>query len=292
MPAQPLSAVRHAQTQTAAHDAPSFWLGYEWRRDRFRYRFENASSFNTAALVPHHFEQSYRSDNNWLVAGARYSIFADAAETEIGITTERRARGEDYDTFFQPDGNIVVYGTTADVSLRGLRFSQRFESRDARGWRARMGYSYERDRSVFFPSLSTTTQTHPASSTSFWNAARETTISEVHQFQVGVMRRIVLSKTWMVAGIADVAPLRLARLTTVLPDKYPGQDIVFVSTGMSLAPRLDLAWERGRTSLAVTVAYDTTWNYVASNQFHQSAVGGGIRISFLRARSSPKTTAK
>jgi len=256
----------------------AFRVRYEFRRDRFRYRFENPSNFNTTFTVPHFFAQSYRADNHWLVAGARYRLFDSIAETEIGVTPQRVTVGDDYDTFFQPDGNIVVYGTTADVSLRSHRFSQRLESRPIRGWTARLGYTYQRDRSVFHPSFSTTTQSSPAASSSFWNPARETTISEVHEISIGAARRFAVSRAWTILGLADLAPVRLAKLTTILPDKYPGQDIVFLSKGLSLAPGVNAAWRRGRWAADLSLAYSTTWNYHRSDQFHRNALAVGVAV--------------
>lgn len=258
----------------------AFWLRYEFRYDRFRYRFENPSSFNTPFTVPHFFAQSYHADNHWLIAGARYPLFDSMAETEFGLTPQRTSVGDDYDTYFQPDGNVVVYGTTADVSLRSYRFSQRLESRPVGKWVARIGYTYQRDRSVFHPSVSTTTQSVPPSFSSFWNADRESTISEVHEVQVGAARSFVLSRQWTVRGLADVAPVRLARLTTILPDKYPGQDIVFLSKGLSLSPSVVASWRRARWAVDLSIAYSTTWNYNTSDQFHRSTAATGIRVRF------------
>ena len=258
----------------------ALWMRYEFRRDRFRYRFENPSSFDTTFTVPHYFTQSYRADNQWVFAGARYPVFDSVAETEFGLTPERVTVGDDYDTFFQPDGNIVVYGTTADVSLRSYRFSQRLESRTVRGWTARLGYTYQRDRSVFHPSFSTTMQSSPPSCSSFWNPARETTISEVHEIQVGAARRFALSRAWTIRALADLAPVRLAKLTTILPDKYPGEDLVFLSKGVSLTPRFSALWLRGRWAADLSLTYSATWNYGKADQFQRNAIGAGVRIGF------------
>jgi hypothetical protein len=276
-------ASTYAQTSPAPDDSRrmSIFVRYEYRYDRSRYRFENPSSFNTPFTVPHFFEQHYRADNQWLIAGARYHLFDSIAETEFGLTPQRVSVGDDYDTFFQPEGNTVVYGTTADISLRSLRFSQRLESRPVRGWVARVGYIYQRDRSIFHPSLSTTTQTAPPSVSSFWNTDRESTISEVHEVAVGAARSFVLSPRWTVDAVADLAPIRLAKLTTILPDKYPGQDIVFLSKGFSFTPGLVAGWRRARLAVDVAIAYSTTWNYRSSDQFHRTTAAAGIRVRFM-----------
>ena len=48
--------------------------GYEQHRDRLRYEFENASSFNTPFLVPHKFVQTYVGDRNTLRIGVRLAV--------------------------------------------------------------------------------------------------------------------------------------------------------------------------------------------------------------------------
>jgi hypothetical protein len=287
---EPPRPVARTQAPTPAGNRPAFWMRYELRRDRFRYRFENPSSFDTPFTVPHFFAQSYRADNQWLVAGARYRLFDSMAETEFGLTPQRVSVGDDYDTFFQPDGNVVVYGTTADVSLRSYRFSQRLESRPMKGWTARIGYSYQRDRSVFHASPSTTTESSSSSFSSFWNTARETTISAVHEVQAGIGRRFAVSRAWTISGHVDVAPVRLAWLTTILPDKYPGQDIVFVSQGISVSPAIAATWLRGRWAMQASVDHYATWNYHASDQFHRTTIGGSLRVQFTPERRARDAT--
>jgi hypothetical protein len=279
---------RAAATQASAGrrarpERPAVWVRYEWRRDRFAYRFENPSRFDTAFNVPHFFAQTYSTDNHWLVAGGRYKLFDGAAETEVGITPERETVGDDYDTFFDPNGNVIVYGTTAEVSLRSLQVSQRIEQ-PVGAWTARFGYTYQRDRSIYHPSLTTTTQSNPPSFASFLNAARETTISAVHEIRLGVGRQLALSRTWTIAGSADVAPVRLAMLTTILPDKYPGQDIVFISKGVSLYVRTGLAWGRGPWRIDATVAHYGTRNYRSSNQFRRTTTSAAAQMRFSPGR--------
>src|SRR5260221_10708152 len=91
-------------------------VSIETTRDRWHYRFENPSSFSTAELVPHEFTQTYWGDNQWVVFGLRLAPLAQGRgrlfETEIAATRPRTTRGDDYDTFFQPSGDVVVAGTT------------------------------------------------------------------------------------------------------------------------------------------------------------------------------------
>jgi len=41
--------------------------------------------------------------------------------------TSRTSTGDDHDTFFDPDGTVIVAGTTGGVSIRSFRFGQRAE---------------------------------------------------------------------------------------------------------------------------------------------------------------------
>ena len=45
-------------------------------------------------------------------------------QSEFAVTRRRVTRGDDYDTFFQPTGDVVVAGTTGDVAMRSWRARQ------------------------------------------------------------------------------------------------------------------------------------------------------------------------
>ena len=51
---------------------PRVEVGVGAVRDRFTYHFTDPSSFDTAVLVPHFFEQRYVADNVWVDAAVRY----------------------------------------------------------------------------------------------------------------------------------------------------------------------------------------------------------------------------
>ena len=103
-------------------------IGVEARRDRFTYHFDNPSSFDTPFLVPHFFEQRYVADNVWLMGSASYAA-GIRWETSAGITPQRTATGDDYDTFLNPDGTVYVSGTTGGISIRSLRSASSARSR-------------------------------------------------------------------------------------------------------------------------------------------------------------------
>ena len=94
---------------------------YELQRDRYVYRFENPSSFDTPAVVPHFFEQTYVGDNHWLLGHIGYGGVRLRGRTRAGLTATVTTRGDDVDTFFQPGGDVVTSGTTGNVSLSSWR---------------------------------------------------------------------------------------------------------------------------------------------------------------------------
>jgi hypothetical protein len=263
---------------TATAPPPLTWTaGIEYQRDRVDYRFENPSTVGTPELVPHFFEQRYDADNIWITGRLRFLLGSRAFETEGGVSAAATGVGSDYDTFFQPDGNVIVYGTTADTDAWSWRAAQYVDLGSWRGVRFRAAYSYRRDRAEFRPSYSTTVQTKPPSSTSVWNTDRETTISEVHEVRVGLEHRSAPSQGWQVRLTADAAPTTLARLTTVLPDKYP-EPVVFIAKALSVNAAVHVTRGFGRWHAGMTVSYGGAWGYRDSSSYHRNAASAGVVI--------------
>jgi hypothetical protein len=102
-------------------------IGVEAQRDRFTYHFENPSSADTPFLVPHFFEQTYKADNIWLVGRASYTAAGIRWDSFGGFAPGRDSTGTDFDTFFNPDGTVIVSGTTGGISIGSWRVSQRAE---------------------------------------------------------------------------------------------------------------------------------------------------------------------
>jgi hypothetical protein len=147
---------------------------YEPRWESYWYRFENDSSLETPQLVPHFFRQSYDADNPWLVVQARYPVARQSWRTEFAMTPEVVAYGDDFDTFFQPDGDVVTVGTAGDVSLRSLRFAQRFLAVEQGPVVLFGSYVYRRDRAEFHPADRVVTHTKPPSESREYITTRET----------------------------------------------------------------------------------------------------------------------
>jgi hypothetical protein len=258
----------------AAPDPPwaARWsAGLEYQRDRFDYRFENPSSYDTAELVPHMFEQAYDADNFWFTGRLRFALGTRPFETEGGITFTSTGVGSDYDTFYQRDGNVVVYGTTALTDTRSWRAAQYVGLGSWLGVRWRAGYSYRRDHAYFRPSYTTIVQTKPPSAAAVWNTDRETTISEVHEVRIGAERAFAPGPGWRVQITADAAPTTLARLTTLLPDKYP-DPVVFLAKGLSVNAALHVTRRIGRWHVGAAVTYAQAWSYRESDAYRRKAV--------------------
>jgi len=275
-----------AAAQTPPPPAGSSWTSnvrvlasYEVHRDHHEYEFENPSSFNTPELVPHKFVQTYVANNQWLVGAVRYPAFGSFMETEFGLTPTRRTFGSDFDTFFNPDGDVIVSGTAGDVTMRSLRFAQWSEGRFG-GVPIRVGYLYRRDAADFLPADRLVTHSSPPASTRTPITTHETTVSQVHEVAIGTWTERTLARRWSIVGGVDVSPRTLARLTTILPEKYPGQEILFQANTAALAGRVRVTWKRGRWPIMFTADYGRTWSYRASAQFSRDALHVGVRVGF------------
>lgn len=257
-------------------------VGWEVRRDGHTYRFENPSRYDTAFDVPHFYEQAYDADNQWLVASLRYGNRSRHWETELGLALWGTGQGRDEDTFFQPDNVVLTYGTTADTAQRSVRVGHRGVLGHLGPLRPTIGYAFRRDRARFAPSDTVIRRTNPASEERFFNDARETTISSVHDILVGVSIDAASRDSRRVSLNLDVAPLTVARLTTQLPDKYPGRDITDIARGFGLAPTLTFEARVGRVGVLLRADYSKTWSYRRDSRFSRDWFGVGVSLSSTR----------
>jgi hypothetical protein len=253
-------------------------MAYERTRDRFHYRFENPSSFDTTELVPHEFTQTYWGDNHWFIVRGTFTAGSRLFETEAAATPQVSTRGDDYDTFFQPSGDIVVTGTTGGVSMRSWRVSQMIGLTRTAGVDWSLGFQYRQDRSEFHPGLKSTQHTQPPSREEEWIYTRETTISRTYGVAVRP-RRTWEGASWRLTVAGDIVPVMTARLTTLLPDKYPGRTIVFSALVMSAEPKLIVEIGR-RRPITISAGYSSTLSYLKSRQFVRHAVHVAAGVCF------------
>lgn len=254
-------------------------VSYELARDRFQYYFENPSSFDTAELVPHNFTQTYWGDNQWGVVTARYRIGRSAMASEVAFTPQRTTRGDDVDAFFQPTGDVAVSGTSGQVDLRSFRARHTVALGGLAGFSWRSAYQYRRDRSAFHSrQTKTISHTQPPSAASFAIEGSETTISQVHEFRIGLSRQWRPRGAWRVEAALDVSPSTVARLTTMLPIKYPGREIVFSALVMTLNPALTISRD-ARLPVTLSIASAQTFSYDDTRRFTRRAVTATIGVS-------------
>ena len=251
-------------------------VSIEFQRDRLTYHFDNASSFDTPFLVPHFFEQRYVADNVWLVGAVRY-VAGIPWETQAGVTPVRTSTADDYDTFVDPDGSVIRVGTTGGMSIRSLRFSQRGEIARRGPLALGVGYRLRIDRTEFGLGHKTLTRNLVLLEASDITT-RETTNSEVHEILFGFSAAYDLGGRWGVLLNADIAPMAVGRLVVELPDKYPGQDLVFLAELGTSTMHVSLARRFGDFGLAFTLDAGRTWSYRSTARLSRPFWGLGIGV--------------
>jgi hypothetical protein len=280
-----LLAQVHAAGQTPLiDDSPQLRIGVEARRDRLFYHFDNPSSIDTVFLVPHFFEQRYVADNVWLIVAARYTAGV-RWETSGGLTPQRASTADDYDTFFDPGGPVIVSGTTGGAAIRSLRFSQQAEigrlggGNGAAYVRFLAGYRFRLDRSDFGTGHKTVTRDGTLVE-AFDVTTREMASAQEHAFLWGAAATWILRGPWRLSASGDIAPVVLARLLVQLPDKYPGQDLVFIAKVAAGSARMALTRRLHEWETAVLTDAGTTWSYARTARLEHRTLG--VQISFGR----------
>lgn len=258
-----------ARAQTAA-EPPRVEAGVEIERLRVLYHFSNPSSFDTVALVPHFFEQRYEIENVWATAAARYTA-AIPWQTAVGVTVPHDGRADDFDTFFNPGGSIVVSGTTGDARMQSLRVGQLGQIARAGAARIAAGYRLRIDRADFGIGHKRVTRDGALVSAEDVDT-RERTSAQLHEFVAALSAARRGSHRWQIAVDGDVAPLAVARLTVALPDKYPGQDLAFVAKGFAAHARLRVS----RARVVATVDGGRIWSYGSDSAIDERRISAGV----------------
>jgi hypothetical protein len=198
----------------------------EAAHESWTFHFENPSSYDTVELVPHFFEQAYDTDNVWLGGRLMHPAWSHRGVLTLAFTPRRTRRADDFDTFFQPDGNVVVTGTTGGASVRSWRIGERLTVARARAASLEFEYRYRRHQVWFHEGDGITTTTRPPSVSHRLVTTRESTVLELFQaaWSVHTGRRAAGGSF---DATLDGTPLGLGRLTVDLPDKYPGRRLAF-----------------------------------------------------------------
>jgi hypothetical protein len=228
------------------------------RIESLRYRFENPSSFDTAELVPHFFEQTYGTSNVWAGLRARYQLFRIAAESSVEVTPQVTGRADDLDTFFQPDGNVIVSGTVGNASLRGWNVAQRLVVGRTRIIEYGVGYGYRRDTARYHDGTRITRTTVPQFELRETVTTREFVTSQVHEAKWFVRWAPERSRLSL---FVEAAPFAVGRLAIELPDKYPGRLLVFSSRTAMLRAEVTRNWTIGGLDLELAGAAERSFSY-------------------------------
>jgi len=253
-------------------------IGVEAQRDRFTYHFENPSSANTEFLVPHFFEQSYKADNIWLVGRADYAAAGVKWTTSGGFAPSRDSSATDFDTFFNPDGTVIVSGTTGGASIGSWRVGQRAEIARRPSLGVFTGYRLRVDRSDFQVGHKTVT-VNGVLVDALDVTTRETTSSQLHEFLAGVTIPLPVGSRWALTIDAEAAPIALGRLAVQLPDKYPGQNLAFLSKLGTATGQLRLARHAGGWGFALVADGSWSWSYGSANTLDRHVAGLGFLVT-------------
>lgn len=267
----------HAYSQATGRRA-SIQAGVTIERVVSEYRFENASSFDTAALVPHFFVQHYESTQPWFVARARYSVGRGTGETMAGYAPEHLTFGSDVDTFLQPDGDIVTSGTSGDVRMRSFAIDQRIPAGHVHGWPLGVQARYTYRHAEFLPADRVVTHTRPPSEARDFISTREMTTSHEVRIGMSIAAARDVGAGWRLECDGVGWPAVRGRLVTELPDKYPGTDIAFDAAGFGGEGRVAFVRGIGAGTLAFTAHAGITLPYRHAASLRQHMLGAGVTL--------------
>ena len=259
-------------TWCAVAHAQAIDVGVESVHDRIDYHFNNASRWDTPFLVPHFFEQTYSAAKRLLIIRIR----GDFWTFEGGVTGVQSGKGSDYDTFFQPGGDVVVHGHMTDVNLRSWRAAETLKI--SKRWHARLAYS--RDQFRHPPSFSITTHTQPQSSVNTFSDTRESTASDIVDLAFGVSEAKDVHPRLRVRGTLDVSPFTVARLTTYLPDQHPGEAFRFSAGSFSARGLLSARWQIGRAAFILSGQLAHGWRYSPRSSFTRQQSGATLTLGW------------
>jgi hypothetical protein len=254
---------------------PAVQFTVEPRAESLRYRFENPSSFDTVALVPHFFEQTYDTDNVWIGVRGRYRAWTLGAESSLALTPSVTRQADDFDTFFQPDGNVVVSGTTGNASLRAWELQQRVIIGRSGPFDYGLGYTYRRDSARFHDGTKITTTSRPPSEHRETVTTREFVTSQVHQ--VTWFARLGPEGPRGIALLLEASPFTLGRLAVELPDKYPGRTLTFQARAAVVGAEATVGLPAGPVRLEVGARASRSFSYADAARLRIS----GLALVFL-----------
>ena len=251
-------------------------VGTDIARDRATWHFDNPSAIDTTDLVPHFFEQHYELDNVWFEASAAYQA-GSQWRTSFAATATTQATATDYDTFFDPGNVTWVSGTTGDAKMHSIRVSQELQITTLQRVALSGGYRLRLDFADFLEGDKTVTRNGVLVSQSVVTT-REYTRGQTHEIFVSASAATARTALWQLRIRGDLSPFSVNRLAIELPDKYPGQTLVYSTTNLVTSGRLDVIRGTGRWPIVFTVHGERSWNYSDTQWVVRSAIGAGVSL--------------
>ena len=105
---------------------------------------------------------------------------------------------------------------------------------------------------------------------------REYTNAQSHEIFVRGSHTHDLSRNWQVRLIGDASPAAIHRLAIQLPDKYPGQTLVYRAVNLVTSGRAEVARTGTGWPIAVHVRVGREWQYRSSQRAGRSVASLGI----------------
>lgn len=249
-------------------------VGTSVTRERTDYHFDAPSSYDTADLVPHFFEQHYELDNVWIEAALTHRAVVPGV-TRVAATAVRQRLATDYDTFFNPGGVVWVSGTTGDARVHSMRVEHEVAVGRSHGVAWTGGYRFQLDRASFLDGYRTDVRNGVLVSARTVTSPEYTSAQRHEVFVRGSGARAV-GQRWLLTLRGTASPATLSRLAIRLPEKYPNQTLVYNASGPSGAVRLELARSVSRLPFSLHLESGRTWSYRSTARASRRAVTAGI----------------
>lgn len=258
------------------HASAQVSVGVSAVRERSIFHFDAPSSYDTTDLVPHFFEQRYVLDNVWFHVAIDYRAGA-RWRTRVSATPVRQALATDYDTFYNPDGNVWVAGTTGDARVHSLRIEQQVDAGRTGPIVWTGGYRLRLDAADFLAGLRTDTRNGILIASRIVTTA-ERTLAQVHEVFFRAEHARPLGAVWQLDLTADASPALLTRLAIQLPDKYPGQTLVYHAPGLGATAGATLTRRHQRWPVSIYVEAGRLWRYRSTQRAERTTATAGIAL--------------
>jgi hypothetical protein len=154
--------------------------------------------------------------------------------------------------------------------MRSLMVSQRAEIGRAGPVRVSLGYRLRWDRFDFHVGHKTVVRNGVLIAATDVTSP-EMTDSKTHELLAAFEAEPALGGGWRLRVSGEISPMTLARLSVQLPEKYPGQDLVFFAKVCAASARIALVRAGQRWPIEIAVQVERTWSYRSTDRLSRSA---------------------